>query len=184
MRRIEVILFYIVYCLLFTFTLSQDKPDNCQTLAQNPALGCEKCNPGFYTTPKKDGSGYIICSKCSDTLKNCNTCASSKVCTSCYNGNYLYADVCKPCIKGCKNCFEKDNCVTCNSGFRLNNGICVHKWKQMILDVVIWMIVLVPISMFVGIWLFYTIKNKRKGEQLNEKEVSNSATDKILVDIE
>ena len=179
--KVCITLFTLLFSLSFVLTDSPAAIENCKTLSSNPALGCQDCSTGFYTTPQTEGSGFMICGRCSDSISNCYTCSDSKTCTGCNDSFYLYADVCKGCVTGCKNCFEKDTCSTCDKGYRLNNGQCVHKWKQMILDIVIWAIVVVPILGFMGIWLFYTIKNRKRGQKINENEGGN-VTDNILAD--
>jgi hypothetical protein len=90
------------YCAICNYTCLQ-----CDGALKT---NCTSCDPLMFRT--KDtatntcpcNSGYVdvnvaLCARCQDYIPGCNTCISTSICTSCFNGFYILAGTCQ-CTTG------------------------------------------------------------------------------------
>lgn len=84
-------------------------------------------NTGTATAP--------ICSTCSQTISQCESCPqsyTSVICSSCtvgyyLEGNSLSCTLCSSVLSNCKACSNAVTCTGCLTGYYLNGAVCVLK---------------------------------------------------------
>lgn len=61
---------------------------------------------------------------CDHPCITCNSHISSRSCTSCADGTYLFGDRCSPCDSMCKTCSDDYTCTSCTDEYYLEDGYC------------------------------------------------------------
>ena len=123
-------------CHASCLTCVGSKPTECLTCNSPLVLDNHRC---VKTCPHASVNYNGQCEACP---ANCDQCSSSKSCTKCGNGYYLYQPepeeckhqcpggyygeegVCKMCKSPCKECSSVDKCISCVKNYRVRNGTC------------------------------------------------------------
>lgn len=108
-----------LYCFYGYFLYMNKCYMNIQNCVTRNGLECTVC-----------ASGYVLvngaCRLCSSFMPNCNTCSSTTLCSTCYNGYALTAgnlgcDKCSNTIPDCVSCSSSTVCTSCPYGYALAN---------------------------------------------------------------
>lgn len=89
---------------------------NCATVnnAVTPPT-CTTCATGYTSV-----DGGKQCNKCPDGCATCD--ATTKICSACTAGNYVFNGLCYTCGAGCSACDANGVCTRCDNGFGLNSA--------------------------------------------------------------
>ena len=123
-------------CHASCLTCLGPRPTECLTCNSSLVLDNHKC---VKDCPDASVNNNGQCEACP---ANCDECASSKSCTKCTSGYYLYdpepekcvqhcrggyygeEGVCKTCKLPCSECSSADRCLSCSRNHRMLNGTC------------------------------------------------------------